>query len=1144
MKKTRATNTFDKGLIMDLNPIATPNNVLTDCLNGTLITFNGNENVLQNDMGNGRVESAYLPEGYVPLGTAEFGGIIYIVSYNPLSNKCQIGSFPSPERNLSSDDKELCTSIISQTDFVDDEKVITQTSKTIELYDNSLNPGDKYIVYCSNNAIPCNANTLSGIFTDAKKSNPKIDDNIRYLTIHLVSVGDDGSITYLDDNTTWYNYTGTDDEGKENTYNYYIKNVKDESKMSEDVDANRDITTSTYNVFQSKTSGKLSLLFKLEVIDTFSASYDINPTGKIVDELVEANIVFNTNWTSRNSRINPKWVQFLTSSREAKSTKPEKGESKEILLTEERKNDGSDVGVDVIFDNLQYPSKPTESDIWNFSIIPVMEFGKMEYLPISYHIDLSKIGSGEITLDQWKYYINKNKSGEGESVLLKWGMSAYLEKNKTISDVTFSFVPFNKIPDKNSEIKWEEYPTYFNNTEKSYSGNFSLKIQFDNDYKITNGFLEKDSLYLVRIAVNYTDDPRYFYRWVYTTGLFNEKFLDNELDDFDSIYLNELLNPKFEIITKDTIEPTIYTKNPGLITDTNENSDDYTYMGLQTTTVGYSEGKYSKNDCIEVIINPTFNNSFFDIDSNLEYTIGDSTNSITHSDFIINSDKTSKISEAILSEVSTEGVSVETIQEAISGSTVTKEQSKNYKDSFTTEKTDLNVNKFSVRFRGAMFTRINADLAKKTIKVDQLMRPILSYTTDYADLGINELGDDLQQYFKECHWDPDGGQPVHFYFSRNSSYKCDLESEKQSFSTNKDYWNQGDSYSALIYWDGKTKPYDEYLNTWMLNYSGPFQLIRHTKSTDKSKANEQLRVIRYGQKSVDIIESFILWVKTSGDHYFPINSKISTLNVSDDDLKKNLENMVHAFKLFLMQIYYVDTEPSNIQKYIVDNVNYLDAYTETWRSEIEVTITAQDMDEHIIINNSNLTLKNLQEKNIHANICNIAYTEHKYDSNIPDYETQESISISHAFKVNSNILYEIYNDNKVTLIPALYKLSTKENDIISNVSFTPSYLYLYVNGSFIPLKNNPDYKIYTAGTINSVTQGDKVRLVLEPENNLEQVELLKYVNTTGNKVCFNETNLLNRNYLELDYLTKSDGGAYFSKGASFTPFIYGDTLWK
>nr|DAU17900.1 MAG TPA: hypothetical protein [Bacteriophage sp.] len=29
---------------------------------------------------------------------------MYVVSYNPLKDKCQIGSFPSPERNITSDE--------------------------------------------------------------------------------------------------------------------------------------------------------------------------------------------------------------------------------------------------------------------------------------------------------------------------------------------------------------------------------------------------------------------------------------------------------------------------------------------------------------------------------------------------------------------------------------------------------------------------------------------------------------------------------------------------------------------------------------------------------------------------------------------------------------------------------------------------------------------------------------------------------------------------------------------------------------------------------------------------------------------------------------------------------------------------------
>jgi hypothetical protein len=38
-----AKNTFGGGLVMDLAPDTTPNEVLTSALNATLVTFNGNE---------------------------------------------------------------------------------------------------------------------------------------------------------------------------------------------------------------------------------------------------------------------------------------------------------------------------------------------------------------------------------------------------------------------------------------------------------------------------------------------------------------------------------------------------------------------------------------------------------------------------------------------------------------------------------------------------------------------------------------------------------------------------------------------------------------------------------------------------------------------------------------------------------------------------------------------------------------------------------------------------------------------------------------------------------------------------------------------------------------------------------------------
>ena len=129
--RQEATNTFQDGLNYDLNPLMTPNNVLTDCLNGTFLTFNGDELTLQNDAGNIRIIVPYdnatlynpsaiydvnskvyvidrnykiyyekitegendltnesvwskcevkLSDGFYPLGIKEYGGVLYIVS--------------------------------------------------------------------------------------------------------------------------------------------------------------------------------------------------------------------------------------------------------------------------------------------------------------------------------------------------------------------------------------------------------------------------------------------------------------------------------------------------------------------------------------------------------------------------------------------------------------------------------------------------------------------------------------------------------------------------------------------------------------------------------------------------------------------------------------------------------------------------------------------------------------------------------------------------------------------------------------------------------------------------------------------------------------------------------------------------------
>lgn len=124
--KKESVNTFSDGLNYDLNPLSTPNTLLTDNVNGTFITFNGDELALQNDAGNTKISVPYtnvsnynsvgnyevgdivksgesyyknltglnrslnedfldvtyvqLTPGFLPLGIKEYGGVLYIVS--------------------------------------------------------------------------------------------------------------------------------------------------------------------------------------------------------------------------------------------------------------------------------------------------------------------------------------------------------------------------------------------------------------------------------------------------------------------------------------------------------------------------------------------------------------------------------------------------------------------------------------------------------------------------------------------------------------------------------------------------------------------------------------------------------------------------------------------------------------------------------------------------------------------------------------------------------------------------------------------------------------------------------------------------------------------------------------------------------
>ena len=272
----KATNKFTKGLVMDFSPENTKNEVLTHALNATLLTFNGNELSLQNDMGNGRVETACLPEGYMPVGTCEYGGIIYIVSYNPLEDKSQIGCFPSPERNISRDELgEAITESLNSSAFQEIENgaatgKIINNSKYVLLKNDELHPGDKFIVTSDQGIYQ---NSLADLYI--KKNNEFILQEHPIIALNIVSIEESGKIIYLNSSIKKYE---CDSDGE--TYKYHIlgeTNTNSFDQQSVDLDSYRNVLNSGYSVFKQKTSGKLALLAELIMIDSYSVTHSLYP---------------------------------------------------------------------------------------------------------------------------------------------------------------------------------------------------------------------------------------------------------------------------------------------------------------------------------------------------------------------------------------------------------------------------------------------------------------------------------------------------------------------------------------------------------------------------------------------------------------------------------------------------------------------------------------------------------------------------------------------------------------------------------------------------------------------------------------------------------------------------------------------------
>lgn len=518
----QAQNTFEGGLMMDFHPLTVPNTMTTNCLNGTYLTYNGNEYMIQNDMGNGKVETAALPAGYIPLGTTSFGGIIYIVSYNPLKDVCQIGCFPSPERNFSYEElKEDGFQIhsITESDFKNGDNIISFKTK-VELTKLTLNPGDKFLITSD---LEANADRI----TDYKNNSKKIGDNPKFLRLHVATKDSSGRLVYLDSSLKWYKF-------EENKYYYIPKDNTIEDTL----------TASKYSIFNSKLSGNLYLIAELETISMFSSTYTIDDNYNLILNLEWK----SDNWNETQKGIDPKYINFDANGAFQLTNNGVTSDkfSLEVYDSEYDTVGGNiegrypDIKIDLqnkvntksIFCG-QIPTAliddNAENVANNFKLIPAMEFGALPTFELSQNINFAQIGSGRMFIDEWRYF------KQDDSLILTYGFQDYPKPFYKTFEVSLHFMTLDSFQSENPDI------FQIKNIGKiSYAGSFTTELEFDT-------LFEENKLYIVKITkksglASSTSIPEteelIGYRFLYTTDFFNDSYI-SDIEDFNDLYLPE-----------------------------------------------------------------------------------------------------------------------------------------------------------------------------------------------------------------------------------------------------------------------------------------------------------------------------------------------------------------------------------------------------------------------------------------------------------------------------------------------------------------------------------------------------------------------------------------------------------------------------
>ena len=578
----QTVNQFTKGLQMDTNPMIQGSDTLTDALNATLVTMNGNEVILQNDMGNRRVDNAFLPPGYEPVGMKEYGGVIYVASYNPVTHHSQIGSFPSPERRISNIDNEDTGKTINF-DFQNDNGVnyLNELCLKSDILLSSvanqelvLHGGDKFVIYGTFNDTSKITNYNNT--TNSKITSPK---NKLY-TLSLGILNSQNEFVDITKNLvrwkknsekneyeTVTNFSNDSDDYKFN-YGYFIPESLPNELLSNTINDYNFILERQVipaNTYSYKLCGPLYL--KIQLNRPVGFSYNIygyktvttkNVTTNGVtttNEVVIANLTFDCFITyncpdgciTGNNDGTDKYETLGISSELSNYSKfydikhnnsivsnNDNIETKSVIY--DGKSNLYTINQRCNIDNIEFNDNQKDYD---YKILIKSGLQDIYLLDLSTKgiIDLSLLGSGSVKLTGWRFY----NSFEQQNTILTYTFEAYPRYEKYLTNLTFSFFEYN--PNSNQWIDTNiikisgldlnngRNTISFNWEEKGFQKRKLYKVECSYDEIDNNG--NKEGTY-------YCSQKPYFL----TTELLNDRYKVSS-NNFESYFLSR--NFEFDV---------------------------------------------------------------------------------------------------------------------------------------------------------------------------------------------------------------------------------------------------------------------------------------------------------------------------------------------------------------------------------------------------------------------------------------------------------------------------------------------------------------------------------------------------------------------------------------------------------------------